>query len=54
MSIEELIELIKNRVPTEEDIKAFEERCKVREKKSKEWQRKARPTKEVMDRQYTI
>jgi hypothetical protein len=53
MTIEEFIELSKTQSATPEAIKAFEERCKEREKRFKEEARKRRPDKEFMDRQYT-
>jgi len=53
MNIDEFIEVSKERSATPEAIKAFEERCKEREKKYKEEARKRRPDKEFMDRQYT-
>jgi hypothetical protein len=37
MSIEELTRLAKERPMTEEDVKAFEERCKERQKEFDEW-----------------
>ena len=54
MTIEEYIKLAKKKSATPEAIKEFEIRCAERGKRFAEEARKRRPTKECMDRQYTI
>lgn len=54
ISIDTLIDLIKVKCSTQEYVDGFAERVKAREKIFEEESRRMRPTKEFMDRQYTI
>jgi len=54
LTIEEFIELVKDKSATPEAIAAFGVRCKEREKRFEEEARRRRPDAEFMNRQYTI
>ncbi len=54
MTIDELIEAPHNRPVTEADVKAFEERCRKREKKFAEEADRMKPTAEFYNFQYGV
>jgi len=54
LTIEELIELAKNRPVTDEDIKQFEARCIARQKEFQDMEDSQKITNEFLNREYTI
>jgi len=54
MEIDEFIKLSKERVWTDEDYAAFEQRVKERAKEYERWEKASRLTNEFLNREYTI
>ncbi len=54
LTIEELIELAKNRPVTDEDIKQFEAHCIARQKEFQDMEDSQKITNEFLNREYTI